>query len=131
MPTGQAYFGGGMHLLPRDLLKLGVAYLNGGVWNGHRIVSRMWAEQSTSPQITTPIPDSRDGYAWHLHTLTYGRHHYREYEANGNGGQYLIVLPDLDIAVVITGADYGRYGIWRRWRDELVPQYIIAAARSE
>jgi CubicO group peptidase (beta-lactamase class C family) len=126
MPTGQAYFGGGMHLLPRDLLKLGVAYLNGGIWNGHRIVSRQWVAQSTAPVIDTHAGTS-DGYAWHLHTLTLGDKKYTEYEANGNGGQYLIVLPALDMAVVITGADYGRYGIWRRWRDDLVPQYVIAA----
>jgi CubicO group peptidase (beta-lactamase class C family) len=127
MPTGQAYFGGGMQLVPRDLLKLGTTYLDGGVWNGRRIVTKAWIEQSTAKQIGPPQATSPDGYAWHLHTLTSGGHEYREYEANGNGGQFLIVLPDLDLAVVLTGADYGRYRIWRQWRDALVPDYVIAA----
>ena len=38
MPNGKAYLGGGMRMRPRDQLKLGQVYLNGGMWNGHRIV---------------------------------------------------------------------------------------------
>jgi CubicO group peptidase (beta-lactamase class C family) len=130
MPTDQAYFGGGMQIIPRDLLKLGVAYLQGGVWSGRRIVTKAWVDQSTAQQVGPAGTADADGYAWHRHTLTSGGRTFREYEANGNGGQFLIVLPELDIAVVITGADYQRYGIWRRWRDVLVPQYVIAAARD-
>jgi CubicO group peptidase (beta-lactamase class C family) len=126
MPTGQAYFGGGMYLVPRDFLKLGVTYLNGGVWNGRRIVPRSWVQQSTAQQ-KVAAPGAADGYAWHLNTLTYGGRSVREYEANGNGGQFLIALPDLDLAVVFTGGDYNRYRVWRQWRDVLVPQYILAA----
>ena len=130
MPTDQAYFGGGMQIIPRDLLKLGVAYLQGGVWSGRRIVTKAWVDQSTAQQVGPAGTADADGYAWHRHTLTSGGRTFREYEANGNGGQLLIVLPELDIAVVITGADYQRYGIWRRWRNVLVPQYVIAAARD-
>ena len=36
MPNGAAYSAGGMQLLPRDLLKFGQLYLNGGTWNGSR-----------------------------------------------------------------------------------------------
>jgi CubicO group peptidase (beta-lactamase class C family) len=127
MPTGQAYFGGGMQLVPRDLLKLGVAYLQGGLWNGRRIVTRAWVDQSTAQQVGPPGDADADGFGWHRHPLTIGGRTFREYEANGNGGQFLIVLPELDLAVVFTGGDYQRYGIWRRWRDVLVPQYVIAA----
>lgn len=131
MPTGQAYFGGGMYVRPRDLLKVGVAYLNGGVWNGRRIVTRAWANQSTTQQIGPPQATGTDGFAWHLNTLVSGGRQYREYEASGNGGQLVIVLPELDMAVLFTGGDYNRYRIWRRWRDDLVPQYVIPAATGK
>ncbi|HKD11767.1 MAG TPA: serine hydrolase, partial [Thermoanaerobaculia bacterium] len=48
MPTGEGYMGGGLHIRPRDELKLGQVYLNGGVWNGKRIVSRKWVQESTA-----------------------------------------------------------------------------------
>jgi CubicO group peptidase (beta-lactamase class C family) len=125
MPTGEGYLGGGVYLSPRDLLKLGVTYLNAGIWNGHRIVSRSWAQQSTTREIGPPAATGVDGFAWHLNQLTANGRSYREYEANGNGGQFLIVLPELDVAVVFTGGDYNAYRVWRHWRDDLVPNYVI------
>jgi CubicO group peptidase (beta-lactamase class C family) len=92
------------------------------------VVSKRWVEQSTSRQVEAPGV-SADGYAWHLHTLEQGGRRWREYEANGNGGQFLVVLPELDLAVVFTAGNYNRYRIWRKFRDELVPQYIIGAVK--
>ena len=127
-PTGQMYGGGGVQMRPRDLLKFGQLYLDGGTWNGHRIVDRSWVETSTSRQITNP--NGSDGFAWHRYTLNVNGHAYQEYEASGNGGQFLIVVPELDIAVVITAGNYGQYGVWRTFRDQLVPRYVLAAADS-
>jgi|CXWL01.1.fsa_nt_gi CubicO group peptidase (beta-lactamase class C family) len=79
MPNGEGYLGGGAYLRPRDLLKVGQMYIDGGVWRGQRIVSREWVERSTSPRIeispaTTGLTQEEfenfyspgvDGYAWH------------------------------------------------------------------
>ena len=128
MPSGDGYLGGGVQLRPRDLLKLGRMYLDGGVWQGRRIVDTSWVRRSTSRVVDGPY--GPDGYAWHLNTLKLGDSEYREYEANGNGGQFLIVLPELDISIVFTAANYQHGGIWTRFRSELVPQWIIAALRD-
>jgi CubicO group peptidase (beta-lactamase class C family) len=58
-----------------------------------------------------------DAYAWHLGAIRSGGRAYRHYEANGNGGQLLIVVPELDLVVVFTGGNYRQGGIWGRWRD--------------
>ena len=94
----------GVRLRPRDQLKLGQLYLNGGTWNGKRIVGQDWASESTSVHATfTPQPpfdtDHGYGYGWHSRPLEFGGHTYRDYYAAGNGGQYLIVIPSLGLVV--------------------------------
>jgi CubicO group peptidase (beta-lactamase class C family) len=142
-PTDDGYLGGGAFLRPRDLLKVGQAYLDGGQWRGQRIVSQEWVAQSTAPRIrlspeTTGLSadefgeyygESEDAYAWHLGRLQAGERTYRTYEASGNGGQLLIVAPELDLVVVFTGGNYGQGGIWSRWRDELVGAEIVATMK--
>jgi CubicO group peptidase (beta-lactamase class C family) len=128
MPTGEAYAAGGMYLRSRDLLKVGQVMLDGGVWRGRRIVSEGWVDDSTAPRIEVPGSGS-DGYGWHRHRLRAGDRTFDEIEASGNGGQFLIVVPQLDLAVVITAGNYGQYPVWRNFRDDFVPRYVLAAAR--
>jgi CubicO group peptidase (beta-lactamase class C family) len=141
MPTGDGYLGGGAFVRPRDLLKVGEAYLHGGVWRGRRIVDAAWVERSTKPYVqispaTTGLDEEsfsefygggEDAWAWHLNRLTYGERTYREYEASGNGGQLLMVIPELELVVVFTAGNYMQGGIWGRFRDQIVPQEIIPA----
>ncbi|HXI88114.1 MAG TPA: serine hydrolase [Parvularculaceae bacterium] len=141
MPTGEGYLGGGAQILPRDLLKIGEAYLDGGVWDGQRIVSADWVKESTAPKIditpaTTGLtPDEfsnsyiggADGFAWHLNPVHSGGLTYAAYAAGGNGGQQLIVVPAFDLVVVLTGGNYGQGGVWLRWRDDIVGGEIIPA----
>ena len=127
-PDGEGYGGGGAYLRPRDLLKFGQLALDGGTWNGARVVSQAWIKRSTSHQASTPDGGS-DGFGWHRHTLRVNGRAYQEFEANGNGGQFLIVVPALDLAVVFTAGNYNRYRVWRALRDEYVPTYIMAAVR--
>ncbi len=116
MDSGEAYTAGGASFLPRDLLKIGQLYLNGGRWLGRRVVSREWVARSTDHRIATPDGGS-DGYGWHRHMLRVGDKGYQAYEANGNGGQFLIVVPGLDLVAVITAGNYNQYRIWRAFRD--------------
>lgn len=133
MPNGEGYAGGGLYLRPRDQLKLGQLYLNGGVWNGKRVVSKDWVERSISRQSTfgkTLGADHDYGYGWHLYHFEVGDHSYRAYATGGNGGQIVMVIPDLDLVVGFTGGAYGEFTKWYKWQTELVPHFIIPAATS-
>lgn len=126
-PEGDMYGGGGVYMRPRDFLKFGQLYLDGGVWNGKRIVDKSWVTRSTAHQITNP--NGSDGFAWHRFVLKADGREYQEYEASGNGGQYLMVIPELDLVVVITAANYNEYGIWRKFREAMVPRYVLSAVQ--
>jgi CubicO group peptidase (beta-lactamase class C family) len=111
MPTGEAYMGGGLFLRPRDQLKLGQLYLNGGTWNGKRIVSADWVKESLVPRSSFRTVIDVDtnheyAYAWHTRPLKVGNRTFRDYFAAGNGGQQVIIIPDLDMVVSFTGGDY-------------------------
>lgn len=133
MPNGEAYMGGGLYLRPRDELKLGQLYLSGGLWNGRRIVSKDWVQQSTAaystfdPQTDYDAPHEY-GLGWHINHLRVGDRVFRTYSAGGNGGQIVMVIPDLDMVVGFNGENYGEFSKWYRWGLQLVPQYIIPAA---
>jgi CubicO group peptidase (beta-lactamase class C family) len=73
---------------------------------------------------------AQDGLAWHLVTLTSGGRTYRTYRAVGNGGQLLIVVPEVDLAVVFTGGNYNQGGVWLRWPQQIVGDEIIPAIRA-
>lgn len=129
-PEGDAYLGGGIYLRPRDLLKLGQLYLDGGVWKGQRIVSREWIQESTRLH-SRFSSDHGYGYAWHLRGFKVAGHEYREYAAEGNGGQFLIVIPKLDMVIAINAGNYGNFPTWIQFSSKLVPEYIATAALSK
>ena len=144
MPNDEGYLGGGAFLRPRDLLKVGQVYLDGGVWKGKRIVSATWVKDSTTPRIkvspeTTGLSDEdfqnvysegEDALAWHPNRLRAGEREYAAYTATGNGGQLLYVVPELQLVAVFTGGNYMQGGIWSRWPDELIGGYIAPGLKK-
>lgn len=145
-PNGDGYLGGGAYIRPRDLLKLGQVYLDGGVWRGRRIFERAWVAQSTAPRVqitpkTTGLDNDTfsntygqggaDGYAWHAWSVVANGREHRGYAATGNGGQLLIVLPDLDMTFVFTGGNYRQGGIWSRWPQQFIGDEIIASMPTD
>ncbi|HEV8523762.1 MAG TPA: serine hydrolase [Terriglobales bacterium] len=137
MPTGEGYAGGGLHLRPRDQIKLGELYLRGGVWNGKQVISRAWVMDSLKVRANFPPRPGVDfdqdhgyGYAWHSHPLKVGDRVFRDYYAGGNGGQMVIILPELDMVVLFTGGNYNEYPKIFAWELDLLPRYVIPAVRD-
>jgi CubicO group peptidase (beta-lactamase class C family) len=99
------YASGDVSLRPRDLAKIGRLYLQGGLWNGARVLSPEWVAASAAPLfIMQPWPGCAGySYGWWPRTEIYGA---GAYAAEGWGGQALIVMPELDAVVVFTGGSY-------------------------
>ena len=93
-----------VYMTPRDLAKIGQLVLNNGTWKGQRIVSKKWIEEATSPK--TKITSIDYGYLWwnipfnHKNTIIHSK------IATGNGGQYIMILPSLNLVAIFTGGAY-------------------------
>lgn len=106
--NGNPYFGGGMYLTPKDMLKFGELYLNKGKWNSKRILSKSWIENSfTNYRALENTKDKNGyGYLWWHHTYQINGKNIASIEARGAGGQYIFIIPQLKTVVVITSGNY-------------------------
>ena len=111
---------GNLQLQPRDMAKFGVLYLNGGVWNGQRIVSQEWVEASTQARAAPSWGDGY-GYQWWLRAYDSGSNAVDTFYAAGWGGQRISVFPDLDMVVVFTGGNY----VDQVPVDEIITRFIL------
>lgn len=91
----------GIKLSSEDYAKLALMYLNGGVYNGQRILSEDWVNQSLSPQSTGDLARSenwRCGYGYQFWNCTCGG-----YRADGAFGQYAIINREKNLILILFG----------------------------
>lgn len=104
-PTGPAMTGGGLALRSRDLLKLGELYLNGGSWQGKRVVSAAWVQKSLSPHAQVD-GDTGYGYLWWLKKFKQGERTISVAMMSGSGGNKVVLIPELRAVAVITTTNF-------------------------
>ncbi|MGB3469543.1 MAG: serine hydrolase [Erythrobacter sp.] len=126
---GLAMTGGGLHLRPRDMAKIGQLYLDGGVWKGRRILSQAWVKRSTTKHATSDLYGEDYGYLWRMLERESSAGKVRSFEAWGNGGQFIMVFPKLDLVAVFTGTNYGRMPEMEQ-PFRLIEQFILSAFSS-
>jgi CubicO group peptidase (beta-lactamase class C family) len=98
--SGNWYTGAwGISLSTRNLAKFGYLFLNNGTWDGQQIVSEEWVNVATSSFTTF---GGHTGYGYQWWTLP----NYGVYYAAGRNGQFIFVVPHLDIVAVFTSGIY-------------------------
>jgi CubicO group peptidase (beta-lactamase class C family) len=97
----------------RDRARLGLLYLNGGCWNGRRVLDPEWVRTSLAPLRDRSASNSPDyGYLW-WSQKGIGDMQGRLIMARGNAHQYITLIPEADAVLVMTN-DMGRPG-WMNW----------------
>jgi CubicO group peptidase (beta-lactamase class C family) len=118
---GMIRAGGGLHMTGRDLAKIGLFYLQDGVWNENRLIPEGWPEVSSREWISAG--GNGYGFLWWLRPSSnlpgFQMPSEEIYFASGYGGQKLFVAPDYDLAVVFFGNDS-----WAKKDDDKVPHFI-------
>ncbi len=130
-PQGIYMGGNNMLFSPRELLAFGLLFANGGQHDGRQIIPPEWIELSWQRLGRSPWNGHSYGYGWWTRTLAGHDVHF----AWGYGGQYLFVVPELELVVAVTssltnrppGSRAHNRRVLRLMRDYLIPS--VAKAR--
>jgi len=98
----QGYYMGGNNLALNSeaMMKIGQMVLNGGEWNGKRIISEEWIKASLQSYSHSNYNPYYYGYMWWNREVG----GYKTYFAWGYGGQYIFIIPELKAVIVITSS---------------------------
>lgn len=109
--NGKIAAAAGLRLRPRDAAKIGQLVLNRGQWNGQRIVSADWIAQSITPRFQAIGYFGSTmfyGYQWWMGRSLAGGKEIKWVGAFGWGGQRIFIVPELDLVMMTTAAQYGQ-----------------------
>lgn len=96
---GFNYGGVTLQLKARDMLKIGQLFLDNGTFNDQRVLSESWISASTSAQVenhNSMYFSNHYGFYWWLGE----QHGVQYYFANGYGGQFICIFPELNLLVI-------------------------------
>ncbi|NKF23572.1 serine hydrolase [Solimonas sp. C16B3] len=104
--SGGGHYGGGMFVSTYDQARFGLLFLNEGLWNGGRVLSKRWIEMATAP--SPAMPDY--GFMWWLNR---GPSAWPDlpghlFFADGVGGNYVVVDREHDLLIVTRWMDEDR-----------------------
>jgi CubicO group peptidase (beta-lactamase class C family) len=121
-PNGIPNGSHGLIMRSHDMAKVGYLYLKGGYWERKQIIPKSWIEESTKKQIEMTwggFLADHYGYQWYIQP--FGFH------SLGHQGQYIFVIPKLELVAVFTSSLPGRQ---IAIPIQLVKTYIISAVKD-
>ena len=89
---------------------------------------RSWIEASTRKHAESDLYGEDFGYLWRMIDREVGGRNIRSFEAWGNGGQYIMVFPSLELVAVFTGENYGQFPEMERPFD-MMDRFILPAVQ--
>jgi len=117
---GHELTAGNFFILPDDMIKIGELVLNNGIYQKKRIVSSKWIRMMTAKLTeienfsNVRISKNKEaipqptyyGYTWYNEKIVTRQLSYNVVFASGNGGQYIMIVRDINLVVVFTGNSY-------------------------
>lgn len=120
-PDGYPEGAARMYLRPRDMLKIGITYLDRGKWKGEQVIPEAWVEKCMQVQQNTSS-GKYSHFFWirTLNEITY-------LSADGDGGNYINIFPDQNMVVVITQGNYLQWPLYVNQANNMMGNYIFPA----
>jgi len=113
--------GYGLRLRTEDIAKFGQLLLQGGRWEGRRLISGDWVREATSRQVSNgsnPDSDWEQGYGYQFWRCRHGA-----FRGDGAFGQFCIVLPEQDAVIVLTSGAQDMTGLLDRVWETVLPAF--------
>ncbi|HEU0293968.1 MAG TPA: serine hydrolase [Anaerolineales bacterium] len=126
-PMGISLGYAGLSLTVRDFAKLGLLYASHGIWDGGEILMPEYIRDSTTAWSSGGFPEEAE-YGYHWWVLPSEPH--PAYFAAGYGGQYLWIVPDLDL-IVVTTAKFDLPPWLTQEHRFLITDFVLASALSD
>lgn len=125
-PDGYPEGSARMFIRSRDMLKIGVTYLNNGIWNGEQVIPQQWVEECFKVKVGNESSNSGD-YSYYFWLRNLDGVDYLS--ADGDGGNYINIFPSLNMVVVITQGNYLKWPFYVSQVDDMMENYIIPATQ--
>ena len=115
----------GLHLKPIDMAKIGYLFLKNGVWNEHVIFDEGWARRMTRRRKTVSNFYDYGYFWWRFGFYADVVRNLKEndiYFSWGDGGQFIFVIPHLEMVIVSTAGNYSNNDViaFRMLRDFII-----------
>lgn len=122
-PSGEVMTGGGLRLRTRDLGAIASMMANEGSWQGHQVLPKDWIDQMLTIRRASR-PDQNYGYFVFEGDYKTACGPKPVWYMAGNGGSQILILRDLNAAVVLTRTNYNVRGT-SATSQELIEKYLL------
>ena len=120
-PEGICSGGNGISLCVEDITRMGMLYLNRGMWEGAQLLSPDWVDMSLGKMNSAPLLEGEREYNFHW------EHSGSIWAASGMFGQGSVLIPELNMVIGMTAAD-SRY---MADKGGLIQKTIVEPARIQ
>lgn len=101
--NGIPHGGNNLFLRPIDMAKIGILFMQDGQFQGKQIIPQEWVslcltKEYDPDRIWTPFHFEGIGYMWWLFRFM----NHQAVAAWGHGGQFIILIPDIELVIVMT-----------------------------
>jgi CubicO group peptidase (beta-lactamase class C family) len=135
-PTELPDLGRGLFVTSRDIAKIGQVMLDGGRWDGQRLVSEDFAKKSVEAHVAIGWLDPEQwdwqitgyGYQWWTGTFDLEGRALESFAARGYGEQVVMVVPELELVIVANAKLYDQENddlnqMYQLIREEILPAF--------
>ncbi len=115
--------GGGLAVRPRELLKFGLMFSNNGAYNGIQVLPTSWVSYTFNQ---SPVSNEYSVQWWKGKVFSNGVNYTIHY-AWGNGGQFILVIKQLNLVLTLTSENFGNNGFYRDQLFSVIQNQILPA----